>query len=85
MRIKMETTGLRITPMRITPRENDLLRELLTGAANKEIAFRLGLTEGTIKVYFAKLSSKLAVGSRVGMALWAERSGAFHYPAAVLT
>ena len=81
----MEPTGLEITPMRITPREADLLRELLTGAPNKEIAFRLGLSEATIKAYFSKLASKLDVRGRVGMALWAERSGAFHYPAEMHT
>jgi|ERR1700679_2842355 DNA-binding CsgD family transcriptional regulator len=61
----------------LTSRETDLVRELLSAAANKEIAFRLGLTVGTVKVYFTKLANKLNVPNRVALALWAERSGLF--------
>lgn len=62
----------------LTPREEDILRELIAregGASNKEIAARLGLTEGTLKVYFQRLGAKIFNGpvNRVALALWAER------------
>jgi hypothetical protein len=74
----ISSTGVYTAPASIPVTET-------TGAANKEIAFRLGLTEGTIKADFVKLASKFHVGSRVEMALWAERSGEFHYTAEILT
>lgn len=62
----------------LTPRLRNLLRELHTGASNKEIAARLGVTEGTVKVYLSvRLYPSLGVSTRVGAALWAERSGWF--------
>jgi DNA-binding NarL/FixJ family response regulator len=73
----MEPINLRNMPMTLTPRETDVVRELLTAVGNKEIAFRLGLTEGTVKYYFTHLANKLSVPNRVGIALWAERSGLF--------
>ena len=73
----MESISLRNMPTTLTPRETDVVRELLSAAGNKEIAFRLGITEGTVKCYFVHLANKLNVSNRVGIALWAERSGLF--------
>jgi DNA-binding CsgD family transcriptional regulator len=81
----METPNPMTPARRLTRREFDIVRELLTGASNKEIAFRLGLVEGTIKVYFKKLADKLDIRSRVGMALWGERSGMFPRPTELFT
>ena len=59
----------------LTPRDIDLLRELHTGASDKEIAARLGLTAGTIKVYLTRIRERLGDMSRVQLALWVERGG----------
>lgn len=48
----------------LTPREMDLLNLLKIGATNREIASRLGLTEGTVRVYLSRIYSKLGVKSR---------------------
>ena len=77
----MENPNSRMPAKNLTRREFDIVRELLTGAANKEISFRLGLTEGTVKVYINKLADKLNIRTRVGIALWGERSGLFRRPA----
>jgi|HubBroStandDraft_6_1064221.scaffolds.fasta_scaffold711970_2 DNA-binding NarL/FixJ family response regulator len=64
-----------------TRREMDLMRELVRGDGgdhNKEIAFRLGLTEGTIKVYLHHLQRQLNLNSRTALALYVERSGMFY-------
>jgi len=65
----------------LTPREMDLLRELVRGDGgdqNKEIGFRLGLTEATVKVYLHNLQKQLNLRSRTALALYAERSGMFY-------
>jgi DNA-binding NarL/FixJ family response regulator len=35
----------------LTPRERDVLRLVPTGMRNKQIAKKLGITEGTVKLY----------------------------------
>ncbi len=44
--------------------ERSILRYLQQGAANKQIARELGLSEGTIRVYLSRLYDKLGVTSR---------------------
>jgi DNA-binding NarL/FixJ family response regulator len=41
---------------------------------NKEIAFELCLTEGTVKEYMNRIFRKLAVKNRTELALWAVRN-----------
>jgi DNA-binding NarL/FixJ family response regulator len=55
----------------LTPRERDVLRELGTGATNRAIAERLGLTEGTVRNYVTRILSQLALSSRTQAALFA--------------
>jgi DNA-binding NarL/FixJ family response regulator len=55
----------------LTPRERDVLRELGTGATNRTIAVRLGLTEGTVRNYVTRILSQLALTSRTQAALFA--------------
>ncbi len=56
---------------RLTPREHDVLRELGTGATNRAIAERLGLTEGTVRNYVTRILSQLGLTSRTQAALFA--------------
>ncbi|MGH9666786.1 MAG: response regulator transcription factor [Bryobacteraceae bacterium] len=48
----------------LTPREVDVLRMLAEGAGNKEIAFRLGISEHTVKFHIASIFNKLDVSTR---------------------
>jgi DNA-binding NarL/FixJ family response regulator len=48
----------------LTAREVEILRMLAEGIANKEIAFRLGLSEHTVKFHVAQVFNKLNVSSR---------------------
>jgi DNA-binding NarL/FixJ family response regulator len=48
----------------LTPREGEVLRLLADGLANKEIAFRLGISEHTIKFHISSILGKLGVASR---------------------
>lgn len=55
----------------LTWREQQLVRLLVQGLKNKEIAFRLGLSEGSVKVYFSHLFQKVGVTDRFELALYA--------------
>jgi len=62
----------------LTPRELEVLRMLADGAANKNIAWKLGISEHTVKFHVASILGKLnastrteavAIGMRQGMIL----------------
>jgi two-component system, NarL family, response regulator YdfI len=57
-----ETTAAPATPL--TPRELEVLRMMADGAANKEIAWRLGISEHTVKFHVASILGKLDAGTR---------------------
>ncbi len=55
----------------LTSRERQLATLLVQGLSNKEIAYRLGLSEGTVKVYFSRLFHKVGANDRFELALYA--------------
>lgn len=59
----------------LTPREGDVLRLMVEGLANKEIAHRLGLSEKTVKTHVSSVLGKLGVADRTQAAVLAVRSG----------
>jgi two-component system nitrate/nitrite response regulator NarL len=59
----------------ISPREQEILRSLVTGASNKAIANRLGITEATVKVHLKTLLRKIDVNNRTQAAIWAMNNG----------
>jgi len=48
----------------LSAREVEVLRLIAEGLANKEIAYRLGLSEHTVKFHVSSLLGKLGAGSR---------------------
>ncbi len=48
----------------LTPRELEVLRMLAEGAANKTIAWKLGISEHTVKFHVAQILAKLNAGTR---------------------
>lgn len=60
-----------IRMVRLTPREKSLIRLVAEGKSNKQIAFRLQLAEGTIKVYLSHIYSRLNLDDRYGCMKWA--------------
>lgn len=48
----------------LTPRELEVLRAVANGDRNKEIAYRLGISERTIKAHLTNVYNKLGVDSR---------------------
>ena len=59
----------------LSPRENDVLRCLVRGLANKEIADFLGLAEPTIKMHLVSLFEKLGARDRTQAAMLAVQRG----------
>ena len=59
----------------LTPREQDVLRLLADGFANKEIARKLGISEKTVKTHVSNILPKLGVADRTQAALAAVRRG----------
>jgi len=57
----------------LTTRERQLVELVQQAKTNKQIAFELSLSEGTIKEYLNRLFRKLGVGSRTELAIWAFR------------
>ena len=62
-RQRTEVAAVRERLGTLTPRELDVLRCVLTGALNKQIASRLGIAEKTVKVHRGRVMEKLAVRS----------------------
>lgn len=62
-------------PVRLTPRELDVLTQVATGATNAEVAERLGLTAATTKSYLQGAARKLGAQNRVEAVANARRAG----------
>jgi DNA-binding NarL/FixJ family response regulator len=61
----------------LTARERDVLRLVIAGDANKQIARKLGISEKTVKGHLTNLFQRIGVQDRTQAALWAERNGIF--------
>jgi len=59
----------------LTAREREVMRHLLSGKRNKQIAYELGIVEKTIKVHRARVLAKLQVTSLVNLFELAARAG----------
>ncbi len=59
----------------LTARERDVLRLIVEGLANKEIAGRLGIGEKTVKTHVSRVLDKLGAADRTQAAVMALRSG----------
>lgn len=59
----------------LTPREIEILRLLAGGAANKEIAFKLKISEKTVRNHISKMYEKLQIYDRAHAVLYAVRKG----------
>ncbi len=62
-----------LTPL--TQREVEILQHVVAGLANKEIGYRLGISERTVKNHLSNIMEKLHVNSRTQAAVYALRTG----------
>jgi len=63
------------TPEAISDREREVLALLGAGVANKQIAFRLGISPKTVKSHLSHIFRQIGVNDRLQAALWARRHG----------
>ena len=65
----------RLINSKLTPREKEVLRAVATGASNQEIARKLFISTGTVKMELQSILRKLNVRNRVEAAVYAVEAG----------
>jgi two-component system nitrate/nitrite response regulator NarL len=69
---KMEADRRRTKAFGLTRRELEILRAVVAGYTNKEIAERSSLSENTVKSHLTHIFNKSGASTRVELALFAE-------------
>jgi FixJ family two-component response regulator len=59
----------------LTPREIEILRYVISGRLNKQIGFKLGIAEKTVKIHRGHIIEKLHVSSVADLIRLAEKAG----------
>jgi len=59
----------------LTPRQQEVLALIADGHSNKEIAHRIGTSEGTVKAHITAIMRALGVRNRIQLLLAAEQRG----------
>ena len=85
MLLDMTAAGPQHSVRGLSPREQEILQALVTGASNKMIAIKLGIMEATVKVHLKTLLRKIDVNNRTQAAIWAMNNGFTAEGAAVPT
>lgn len=59
----------------LTPREIEVLEQVVKGATNKDIATALSITENTVKIHLRNILEKLHLQNRIQAAVYAVQEG----------
>ncbi len=70
-RVMLDEKRDRPTARELSAREEEVLRLVVGGLANKQIARRLGITERTVKAHLTSVFNRIGVQDRTQAALWA--------------
>ncbi len=70
-----EVRGIRGRIGLLTPREYEILRYVISGILNKQIAFRLNIAEKTVKIHRGRVMEKLRVDSVAELVRLAQKTG----------
>lgn len=68
------------TARALTPREHDIVRGLVAGRSNDELAGDLGVARKTVEAYVTRLLTRYGFASRTELAVHAERVGLLELP-----
>ncbi len=71
----LKPTSPRLNDAGLTERELEVLRAVAQGERSKEIGYRLGITERTVKAHLASIYNKLGVDSRAAAIATAAQRG----------
>jgi len=74
-RDRAEVAGIRLRFDTLTPRERDVLRLVIQGRLNKQIAGDLGISEKTVKFHRGRVMEKTQAGSVAELVRQADRLG----------
>jgi two-component system response regulator FixJ len=61
----------------LTPREHEVLGEVVRGLLNKQVAAKLGISERTVKMHRTSITRKLGVHSTARLAVLTKEAGLF--------
>jgi DNA-binding NarL/FixJ family response regulator len=67
--------GQREIAQLLTPREIEIVKQVAAGLRNIEIAKRLFISEGTVKMHLHNIYQKLGVDSRINLTRYAQEKG----------
>jgi len=59
----------------LTPRETEILKLVLTGRTNKDIAIQICVTEKTVEFHLAHIYTKIGARTRLMAGIWALQQG----------
>jgi DNA-binding NarL/FixJ family response regulator len=74
-RVLRRESAVREIAATLTPREIEIVRQVGEGLRNREIADRLSISEGTVKIHLHNIYEKIGVDTRVGLVLYAQEKG----------
>lgn len=74
-RLSRNGTSARHSTRQLTPRETEIARLAVLGIPTRDIAERLDVKQGTVKIHLHSIYEKLNVGGRLGLVLFARRHG----------
>jgi DNA-binding NarL/FixJ family response regulator len=57
--------------MMLTRRQHEIAALVVQGLSNKQVARRLQLSEGTVKVHLHNIYGRLGIANRTALAVWA--------------
>ena len=67
--------GMRRIATILTARETEVMRAVAKGLSNQQIAEKLFVSEGTIKIHVHNIYRKLGINNRVDLTLYAQKRG----------
>lgn len=73
--LQKKLSGPSVEAERLTTRETEIVRYVAVGLRNAEVAEKLSITKGTVKIHLNNIFQKLNVRDRVELTLYAIRRG----------
>jgi FixJ family two-component response regulator len=74
-RLRSDKSQVRVTLLRLTSREFEVMTHVIAGKPNKVIALELGVSEKTVKVHRGRVMKKMEAGSLADLVRMTEKAG----------